>query len=314
MATERIQRRIDRLLDQIEEEADQLNWPAVLDRAKAVLAYDPENEDAGSFLTAAERALEGAPTPISHWLVNDYVRNVQLFQPVGDWESARRYSDLGLALSPHEFRLLRERVVLEFQLGDLDQASSYLDRFLDTWNQTSPVPTADYSSAIAVITTIARITGDLTGLDIAEAAAQTLLSSPFTTLSISVTLRGGLGLLAFLRDDAASARDQYASLEPHRGTMLRGGLGSCDHVLALIARTKGDLDQAATHFYEAREFCLNAGYRPQLAWICCDYSDALRARDAEGDRTKAMSLLDESLAISSELGMRPLVGRVLSRR
>ncbi len=65
MARGRIQRRIDRLLDQIEEEADQLNWPAVLERAKAVLAYDPENQDAGSFLTAAERALAGTPTPTS---------------------------------------------------------------------------------------------------------------------------------------------------------------------------------------------------------------------------------------------------------
>ncbi len=71
-----------------------------------------------------------------NWLVTVYVRYVQLFQPVGDWESARRYSDLGLALSPHELWLLRERVVLEFQLGDLDQASSYLRWFLDAWNQT----------------------------------------------------------------------------------------------------------------------------------------------------------------------------------
>ena len=47
---------------------------------------------------------------------------------------------------------------------------------------------------------------------------------------------------------------------------------------------------------------------------CCDYADALRERDGEGDRAKAMSLLDESLAISSELGMRPLMERVLSRR
>ena len=37
-------------------------------------------------------------------------------------------------------------------------------------------------------------------------------------------------------------------------------------------------------------------------------------RDGERDRTKAMSLLDEALAISSELGMRPLMERVLSRR
>ena len=54
--------------------------------------------------------------------------------------------------------------------------------------------------------------------------------------------------------------------------------------------------------------------RTEPAWTCCDYSDMLRDRDAEGDRAKAISLLDESLAISSELGMRPLMERVLSRR
>ncbi len=44
------------------------------------------------------------------------------------------------------------------------------------------------------------------------------------------------------------------------------------------------------------------------------HADALRERDGEGDRPKAVALLDESLAISSELGMRPLMERVLSRR
>ena len=52
-------------------------------------------------------------------------------------------------------------------------------------------------------------------------------------------------------------------------------------------------------------FCRNGRFRPQLAWICCDYADLLLQRNGEGDRTKAMSLLDESLAISRELGMRP---------
>ncbi len=40
----------------------------------------------------------------------------------------------------------------------------------------------------------------------------------------------------------------------------------------------------------------------------------LLQRGVEGDLGKAMSLPDESLAISSELGMRPLMERVLSRR
>ena len=40
----------------------------------------------------------------------------------------------------------------------------------------------------------------------------------------------------------------------------------------------------------------------------------LRERNGDGDKVLAIALLDESLAISSELGMRPLMERVLSRR
>ena len=58
-----------------------------------------------------------------------------------------------------------------------------------------------------------------------------------------------------------------------------------------------------------------------MAWTCCDYADTLlqsastgSERAGSADYEKAMSLLDEALAISSELGMRPLMERVLSRR
>ena len=61
-------------------------------------------------------------------------------------------------------------------------------------------------------------------------------------------------------------------------------------------------------------FCRNVGYRPSLAWSLCDYADMLLERNDEGDRQRAMQLLDESLQISTELGMRPLMERVLSRR
>jgi hypothetical protein len=76
----------------------------------------------------------------------------------------------------------------------------------------------------------------------------------------------------------------------------------------------GNSGQTQTHFEDALAFCRKADYRPELAWTCCDYADTLLQRDNPGDREKAMSLLDESLAISTELGMGPLVDRVLSRR
>ena len=40
----------------------------------------------------------------------------------------------------------------------------------------------------------------------------------------------------------------------------------------------------------------------------------LLVRDSHGDHPRAMALLDESLEISRDLGMVPLMERVLSRR
>ena len=76
----------------------------------------------------------------------------------------------------------------------------------------------------------------------------------------------------------------------------------------------GDLDDAGAHFEDALAFCRRASYRPELAWTCCDYADMLLERNDGDDRQKAVTLLDESLAISSDLGMRPLMERVLSRK
>ena len=70
MASERIQRRIERLLDQIEQEADQQNWQLVLDRAQEVLGFAPDNSDAQAFIAVAVERLSSsseAETPaIAH--------------------------------------------------------------------------------------------------------------------------------------------------------------------------------------------------------------------------------------------------------
>ena len=86
-----------------------------------------------------------------------------------------------------------------------------------------------------------------------------------------------------------------------------------DRLLGCLAHRTGNL-AANAYFEEALAFCRKAGYRPELAWSLCDYADMLRERDGERDGDKAKELLAESLAISTELGMKPLMERVLSRR
>ena len=60
--------------------------------------------------------------------------------------------------------------------------------------------------------------------------------------------------------------------------------------------------------------CGGGGYRPEFAWTCSDYAELLLDRDGPRDREKAIELQDEALAITQELGMRPLTERILARR
>ncbi len=64
MASERVQRRIDRLLDQAEEAMDSLNWDAARDYAQAVLGLDPGNADALAYLDSAQRVQENQPSTV----------------------------------------------------------------------------------------------------------------------------------------------------------------------------------------------------------------------------------------------------------
>ena len=119
-------------------------------------------------------------------------------------------------------------------------------------------------------------------------------------------------LMAARRDDVAAAQEQYAALEPQRGRTVSWVMVCCDRLLGLLAQTMGNLDDAVVRFEEALAFCRKAGYRPELSWTCHDYADTLLQRNGPGDRQKAVELLNESLSISTELGMRPLKERVVA--
>ena len=64
VASERVQRRIERLLDQVEEAADNQDWVRERDLSREILALDPDNPDAKTFLLASERSLAQADSPV----------------------------------------------------------------------------------------------------------------------------------------------------------------------------------------------------------------------------------------------------------
>jgi tetratricopeptide (TPR) repeat protein len=231
----------------------------------------------------------------------------------GEWQAARNFSDRGLTLSPREPRLLAARLAFEFEAGNIGEGETHLERLLEAARLTAPGPNISYALAAMMVPAVSRITGVENRMDQAESLTAAVLSSPSVTPIVGMMARIGGALTAVLRGDITAAEEHYPVLRAQRGTIM-AFLIAADRLLGLLANTMGQFDLASGHFADALAFCRKAGYLPELAWSCCDYADCLLQRNGEGDRGKAIILLDESLAISRELGMRPLMERVLGRR
>ena len=82
----------------------------------------------------------------------------------------------------------------------------------------------------------------------------------------------------------------------------------------MLADATSNYESAEDYFNKALKFCRSADYRPELARSCSDYSLMLLSRGEPGDLEKATELQDEAIAIATELGMQPLLERVLAQR
>ncbi|MCH8235400.1 MAG: AAA family ATPase [Chloroflexi bacterium] len=129
-----------------------------------------------------------------------------------------------------------------------------------------------------------------------------------------------MGFLAEAEGDRETAGRVYEELSGYTGTASIGTFMPFDRLLGLLASLLGRHADAVQHFESAMELCRRAEFRPQLAWTCSDYAEMLLGRpdpsraSGPGDREKAIELQDEALAITQELGMRPLTERILARR
>jgi tetratricopeptide (TPR) repeat protein len=107
---------------------------------------------------------------------------------------------------------------------------------------------------------------------------------------------------------------EYERIAPFSGYFDPFSFISFDRALGAAAAALGRNSVADRHFAEALAFADTAGYVRETAWTCSDYAEMLLDRDEPGDREKAIELQDEALAITQELGMRPLTERILARR
>ena len=256
-------------------------------------------------LRLAEKVRDSFWLPASVWF-NDHVAYAE-----GDWTAAREFNDQGLAMADHDPRLLSSLVQLEFALGEFDQAELYLNRLIETMQRLPPSPTLFHAATALVIPIAGRITGDDSRFDIAEKAAAGVLQSDSASRVFEVRARIGMGLISVSRRDATEAHRQHealVSLVESPGYWLT--YICIDRILGLLANTMGDWDLASGHFETALDFCRRAGHMPEVAWSAHDYAEALAQRHGPGDIAQAKSLLGESSAICTELGINGLSMRL----
>jgi ATP/maltotriose-dependent transcriptional regulator MalT len=118
--------------------------------------------------------------------------------------------------------------------------------------------------------------------------------------------------------DANRARLLYRLLSPYAGRLaLQGGgaacAGSIDRHLALLCSTMARWSDAQRHFETALDTNARIGGRVPLAHTQNDYAAMLLARNAAGDRERAMSLLRQSLEQARAIGMPVLAERIEAR-
>ena len=94
----------------------------------------------------------------------------------GNWEAARETSDRLLPLGEAP-RSLAERVLLEYEQGDLALGKAHLDRLLRVHREMMPTPTTGYVMPALIIPLIKRIDPEADHLDYAHSLAEAVISS-----------------------------------------------------------------------------------------------------------------------------------------
>ena len=226
-----------------------------------------------------------------------------------DWEAAGRFSGQGLELFPNDCRSLGTRVQLEFEQGKFDQGAQFLERLIQAMRLAPAGPNFESMIPALGLPLAARISGIYDYHEVAKAAADAVISAPNASKMVLWGAKAGLGLMAVQRGDSIAAADQSAALSSGRGTGTVVISLCLDRLLGLLSQAMGDLELAVDHYKDSLSFCREADYRPELAWTCHDYAGALLERKYAGDQALGIDLLDESISLSGDLGMRTLSER-----
>jgi eukaryotic-like serine/threonine-protein kinase len=237
-------------------------------------------------------------------------------QASGDWDEARQYINMALDAQPNHPRNLVSAASIELEVGDFASGNDFLNAINPTDIQLGTLLRTLYALSKSM-----RMPGyeppfsiDLDGLEL-RLAPLIETGSPLER----IVAHRGLAYLAVKNSDRNLAKKQFDALMElaSPGYFSSSASASPTHpgrALGLLASLLGEHSTSEDHYRTALADCRAAEFRPELAWTCSDYAETLIERNNPADAEKITELQDEAIEITTELGMKPLLQRVLAQR
>ncbi|MCH8074095.1 MAG: hypothetical protein IIA09_19355, partial [Proteobacteria bacterium] len=230
----------------------------------------------------------------------------------GDWNTVRSIFARSSDIDPNDHRILDPTVQMMLFIGEFEEAREILSR----WRAALDSGQADqHRGGVAYANLIAEYsmaTGDLDELEVAEAHIEANISAGDTP-GVRNQARMADILVAMARNSIAKARSLFEELAIDPGKPMPGEFIGAS-VVSRLAYFVREISIAEQLFQRNIRFFRDAGYKPFVALESANYAQLLLDRDAPGDREKATEFQDEAIAIATELGMNPLLERVLAQR
>jgi predicted ATPase/class 3 adenylate cyclase len=247
---------------------------------------------------------------IPYWIASATFMQAQVAAVRGDWDGARRALERGLEAGSPDARILSMCACVASKCGDTKTATRFLRRLVDLVAPLPPGPTVEYAELLSCAVRTAFIGGSAPDAELIRRTSQAMTASrvPGTAL-LKASAYGGRALLAHMTRNAAEAAEFLPHVEA-LGSLVSSELPPTDHVRALLLETLDRLDEAV-EAVEAGLAFLPRAYAPIRAEAAYDCARLRLRRGAPGDRERAGALMEEALGQAQQLGMKPLIERLM---
>jgi predicted ATPase/class 3 adenylate cyclase len=235
----------------------------------------------------------------------------QLAGAQGEWDAAREALQWGLDAGPPDPRVYATLARVAYEVGELDIARGHQQRLMDLTAIVPPGPSIEYAFLASTAAQAFQATMQEPDAELVRRSAQAVLASPVEgTPLFKAQARSALAIVAHIEDDKGTASELLPELRARSSTAGVPTLPS-DHIYGLILETLGRTDEAIEAIDAGLAF-LPRECRPNRAEAAYDGARMRLKRDAPGDRERARELIDEALGHAQQLGMKPLLDKIVA--